>query len=307
MSIVVNPMNRVDEWMERFGDLLPDEDLRPWPEIGDPTEVEYVIAWSMPISALRTFTNLKAILSLGAGTEQWQMPGLPDVPVVRLADPTMATEMAGYTLAWVIRHQRGFVDCERSQQAGVWEIPAYTQPRQYRVGILGFGAIGSRIGRAFSDLDYGVSAWTRSVGSQASTTYFTGLDQLDAFLSASDAVINVLPATNETRGLLTAARLARFRPGSVFVNIGRGSVIADESDLIAALDNGPLSAAVLDVTDPEPPGPGSRLFTHPAVTLTAHLAGITDVESAARLVVENVARLSSGEAPFPVLDRSRGY
>ncbi|MGI9606742.1 MAG: NAD(P)-dependent oxidoreductase, partial [Acidimicrobiales bacterium] len=102
-------------------------------------------------------------------------------------------------------------------------------------------------------------------------------------------------------------RFASFATGSVFVNMGRGTVIADEADLIAALDDGPLAAAALDVTDPEPPVPGSPLYTHPAVHLTAHLAGATRVSTAAQLISENVRRIRTGEQPFPMLDRSRGY
>lgn len=307
MAIVLNAFSRTEQWIEQLTQLLPNDDLRVWPEVGAPEDVEYVIAWVMPRSALAAFTNLKAILSLAAGTEQWQKPGMPDVPVVRLADPSMANEMAGYALAWVIRHQRRFADAEKSQRAGEWEIPPYTQPWEYRIGILGYGMIGARIGSVFADLDYQVNAWSRSGGSDEAVSHFKGLDELDDFLGASDAVINVLPSTPETQGLLDAERFSKFVPDSVFVNIGRGTVIADEADLIQALDCGPLGAAVLDVSSPEPPAADSPLFGHPDITLTAHLAGMTQVKSAALLIADNIVRLRRGEPPFPLLDRARGY
>ncbi len=117
----------------------------------------------------------------------------------------------------------------------------------------------------------------------------------------------MLPSTSATAGLLTADRLAQFVPGSIFVNVGRGTVFADEADLVAALDNGPIAAAVLDVTAPEPPAHDSPLWTHPAVTLTPHISGMTQVRSAATLITANIARLRAGEEPFPLLDRSLGY
>lgn len=306
MAVLLNPFSRVDQWRAEFEPLLADEDVRWWPEVGDPTEIEYVIAWIMPRSALQSFTNLKAVFSLGAGTEQWQKPDMPDVPVVRLADPAMASEMAAYALAWVIRHQRKFSQAEQHQDAGEWIVPPYTQSWEYRVGILGHGTIGARIGQAFQDLGFAVNAWSRSARETPGVTHYAGLDELDAFLGASDAVINVLPSTAATTGLLTAERFAQFVPGSVFVNVGRGTVL-DEQALIAALDDGPLDAAVLDVTHPEPPVEGSPLYSHPDVTLTAHLSGATQVRSAAQLVAGNLARLRAGQTVEPILDRSRGY
>jgi len=306
MAIVVNPSSRDEQWKAELRAQMPDEELWFWPNIGDPAEVEYLIAWVMSRKDLATFTNLKAALCVGAGTEQWQKPGI-EVPVVRLADPEMANEMAAYALHWVIRHQRRFAEAEQTQRVGEWVVPDHKQPYEYHVGVLGYGEIGSRIGRAFGDLGYAVSAWTRSGRDEPGVRHFAGDDQLEQFLASSDAVINVLPSTAETTGLLTAERLGQFVDGAIFVNVGRGTVIADEADLIAALDAGPLAAAVLDVTNPEPPAEGSPLYTHPAVTLTAHLSGMTQIRSAASLIAANIARMRAGEEPFPLLDRTRGY
>jgi len=128
MAILVKPASRVDEWAQELRAQMPDEDLRIWPDVGDPAEIEYMIAWRMSRKDLATLTNLQMILCQGAGTEQWQKPGI-DVPVVRLADPEMAKEMAAYALAWVIRHGRRFPELEtqqRDRSAGrfsTWAIP----------------------------------------------------------------------------------------------------------------------------------------------------------------------------------------
>ena len=305
MAILLQSSSRVEQWRNAISAQLPAEDVRFWPAVGDPTEIEYLIAWRISSEDLESFVNLEAILSLGAGTEQWQVPGI-DVPVVRLVDTEMSSEMAGYAIAWVLRHQRKFAETEVSQRASQWQMPEILQPDEYRVGVLGYGEIGSRIGRAFRDLGYQVNAWTRSGRDEEGVQHFAGLDQLQAFLGSSDAVISVLPSTTETIGLLNAERLAQFREGSVLVNIGRGSVL-DEAALIEALDSGPLSAAVLDVTNPEPPVTDSPLWAHPAVTLTPHISGRTQVRSASKLIAANIARLRAGEQPFPLLDRSRGY
>ena len=306
MTIVVNPGGRFEQWTSALVDAMPHEDLRVWPDIGDPAEAEFLVAWRMTVEDLDLLPNLRAILCTGAGTEQWQKPGI-DVPVVRLADPAMANEMAAYALAWVIRHHRGFAAAEASQRDGAWKVPPHESTWNYRVGVLGYGEIGSRISRAFRDLGYSVNAWTRSGREEEGVSHFAGQDGLGDFLANSDAVINVLPSTNATTGLLTAERFAQFVEGSIFVNVGRGTVVADEAELVAALDSGPMAAAVLDVTEPEPPADGSPLYSHPAVTLTAHLSGATQIPTAARLIAANVARLRAGEPAFPLLDRTRGY
>jgi glyoxylate/hydroxypyruvate reductase A len=306
MSIVLNPYARPDEWMVELSRLLPDDDIVAWPDVGDPEAVEYVVAWRMPRSDLQTYTHLQAILSLGAGAEQWQKDGIPEVPVVRLADPAMSDEMATYALHWVIRMQRNFDASTAHRPARIWEQPEYVQAWNHRVGILGFGTIGARVAQAFIDLGYPVNGWSRSGGDTDGVTHYAGVEELDDFLANSDSVVNVLPSTAATTGLLDADRLARFAPDSVFVNMGRGTVV-DEAALVQALDDGPLRAAVLDVTDPEPPVDDSPLWIHPAVTLTPHVAGSTQVRSASALIADNIARIRAGEEPFPLLDRSRGY
>lgn len=306
MTILLNPFSRPDEWLFHLSDLLPDENVVLWPDIADPVDVEFLVAWMMRRSDLSSFSSLQAILSLGAGTEQWQKDGTPDVPVVRLADPEMASEMAAYALYWVLNFQREFATAAAQQERKVFKQPAYTQASEFPIGILGYGTIGSRVGQAFWDLGYPVNAWSRSGGESPSVTHYGGLQQLDDFLSDSMAVVNVLPSTEATTGLLDAARFSAFADGSVLVNMGRGTVL-DNQALMDALDSGPLRAAVLDVTSPEPLEPDSLMWTHPNLHLTPHIAGATQVRSAARLIAANIKRMRAGEEAFPLLDRGRGY
>lgn len=313
MSIVVNPASRPQQWIEALTELLPEENVQLWPHVDEPGEVDYVLAWEMAADELATFPNLDAIFSLGAGVDQWltlqDHDRLRDIPIVRLVDPAMSDEMAAYALHWVLHFQRGFDQMAQLQRQHRFEQPEYVEAENFPVGILGYGNIGRRVGDAFAHLGHPINAWSRSGGRgqpDPHVTHFIGADDLNRFLAASRAVINVLPNTVETAGLLEPERLASFAEGALFVNMGRGSVV-DEADLIAALDNGPLRMAVLDVTDPEPPVSTSPLFDHPGVVLTGHTAGATMIPSASRLIAANVMRLRRGEAAFPLLDPCRGY
>jgi glyoxylate/hydroxypyruvate reductase A len=307
VTIVVNPWGPVEEWIAELSKLLPDETFVAWPDCPEPADVDLVVAWKMRRADLATFTSLKGILSMGAGAEQWQKDGTPDVPIVRLADPTMSDEMASYSVHWVTRFHRGFDVAQAQQGKSAWDKITAVSASEFRVGILGYGTIGSRIGRAFSDLGYGVNAWSRSGTNDSNVSSFTGPDQLAKFLGSSNAVINVLPSTDATTGLLDPTRLAQFRDGSVLINIGRGTVLSSESDLLHAIDDGPLRAAVLDVTNPEPPASDSPLFSHPGVHLTPHIAAITQMSSSVGLIAANITRIRKGESPYPVVDPSTGY
>lgn len=307
VAILINPYSRVPQWREEFEALLEGEDLRWYPDIGDPADIEFVVAWLMSRRELSELPNLQAILCLGAGTEQWQKPGMPDVPVVRLADPAMADQMAAYVVSYVVRHQRGFAGVEAAQSERSWTIPTTPQTWSYQVGILGHGTIGARIGQAFASLGYPVNGWTRTRRETPGVTHYAGADELDDFLGASNVVINVLPSTESTTGLLTRERFDQFATDSLFVNVGRGTVIESDSALVGALDDGPLAMAILDVTSPEPLPDDSPLWDHPAVVLTPHLSGVTQVRSAAHVVAANIARFRAGETVEPLLDRTRGY
>lgn len=315
MSIVVNPFSRPDEWMVALKAQLPDERLLLWPDSGPAEDVEFVMAWKMAVDDLAVFPNLKAVFSLGAGVDQWRAlddhPTLGDVAVVRLADPAMADEMAAYALHWVLHIQRSFYGMAELQRQHRFEQLTYVPAEEYPVGILGYGTIGQRIGQAFVDLGYPINAWTRTPagvndGESAGVSHFVGPDELDNLLAASRCVINVLPNTPQTTGLLDETRLASFQPNALFVNIGRGTVV-DEHDLVEALNSGRPGRAVLDVTHPEPPSTTSPLFDHPNVILTGHSAGATLIPSASRVIAANVGRLRRGEAASPLLERSRGY
>ena len=307
MAILLNPWALETEWFEALSDRLPDEELWLWPHCPDPTRVEMLIAWRMKRADMAAFSNMTTILSMGAGVEQWLKEGTPEVQIVRLADPAMADEMAAYAVHWVAHFQRGFQHRFEVADLDDWGVSTAPTASEFRIGLLGFGQIGQRIGRAFHDLGYPIQSWTRSGTELDWVESYAGPEQLASFLGACDAVINILPNTPNTIGTLSAERFAQFKDGALFVNMGRGTVIADDTDLVRALETGPLSAAVLDVLGKEPPPPDNPLLTHRQIWVTPHVSGMTNINTAAALIADNIVRIRDGQEPFPLVDRTAGY
>ncbi len=226
--------------------------------------------------------------------------------MVRLAEPYMHDEMAAYVVHWVVHFQKRMDAYLEQQATATWQIEPYPTGDRYPIAVVGFGWIGQRIGRALHDLGFPINAWSRTGTTVEWATSYAGYDHLAACLGASAAVVNVLPATAETRKLMNAERFAQCRHGALFINLGRG-VTVDEADLLAALDDGRIGNAVLDVTDPEPMEPTNPLWNHPKARITPHVAGFTVVEPAATLIAANVRRIIAGEEPYPLVDPARGY
>jgi glyoxylate/hydroxypyruvate reductase A len=135
---------------------------------------------------------------------------------------------------------------------------------------------------------------------------FAGAEQLQPFLEGCDVLICLVPLTPATKGILNRELFAALPSGAALINVGRGPHLVD-ADLLDALNSGRLSRAILDVTDPEPLAPEHPFWSHPRVFLTPHVASMTQPETAAPILLENLRRHQRGEPLLNVIDRSRGY
>ena len=148
--------------------------------------------------------------------------------------------------------------------------------------------------------------WSRTPKTVPGVKNFAGFDQLPAFLSQCDMVVCALPLTPDTRGILNAKHFALMPKGAAVINVARGQHVIEE-DLIAALDSGHLSAAVLDVFQTEPLPDDSPIWRHPKITATPHIAGITAPSAALAHVEDTIRRVESGVPLINVVDLGRGY
>lgn len=309
MAILLNPAgygHSPQAWLAALERELPDIEIHLWPDAPAPEDVEFVVAVRHDPALLASYPNLRAVHALGAGVEQYAGPDMPNVPIVRLEDPHMSNEMAGYVTHWVVHFQKRMDVYRANQHRRTWQSSDYTTADQYAVGILGFGRIGRRVGEVLHSLGFPIKTWTRTGTSEPWVTSFAGVGELSDFLGSSDAVVDLLPSTIETHKLLSAARFGQMRRGALFINLGRGSTV-DEAALLAALESGQVGHAVLDVTDPEPMERHNPLWAHPNVRITPHVAGFTVVGPASKMIAANIRRIRAGEDPYPLFDKSRGY
>jgi glyoxylate/hydroxypyruvate reductase A len=251
--------------------------------------------------------NLVWVQSLWAGVERlvaaWPADG---PPIVRLVDREMSRTMAEAVLAWTYYLQRDMPAYARQQRESAWCQRPYRKPSDMTVGILGLGALGTEAAQRLTQAGFKVAGWSRSAKALPDFTTFSNDDGLIEMLRVSDIVVCLVPLTAQTRGLLHAGRFAAMKAGAALINFARGPVVVTR-DLLASLDSGHLSHAVLDVFDEEPLAPDSRLWRHPRVTVLPHISAPTDFGTAAAVIAENVATYrQSGRLPGGV-DVARGY
>lgn len=294
------------EWRDALIAQLPGLDFRVYPDVGDPDDVRYVLAWKPFAGFFAPFQNLELVVNLGAGIDSLAgRSDLPDVPIARLSDGGMVALMRSYVLFSVIRYARDIPSFEEAKRSGEWR---YIHPRplhRIKVGVLGLGQLGAAVAAALADAGFDVYGWDHAEKAIAGVSCYAHGER-EAFLSQIEILVNMLPLTPQTQGLIDASVFAVLPRGAKFVNASRGQVV-DEPALIDALRSGQIGGATLDVFWTEPLPAGHPFWSMDNVLITPHLASITVPETAARDVAESIRRIDAGGAPLHLVNPQRGY
>lgn len=292
-------------WEAALASYLPDMAVYTYPDIPDPDAIHYALVWSHPAGDLARYSNLRCILSLGAGMEHLlNDPDLPDVPLVSLGDPAMSIDMANYALYWTINAHRHFDQYRVQQTDQHWQRIETVATEQFNVLVLGLGRIAVKVAGSVQAAGFNVDAWDFKQKSAETITTHYGLEDLPELLKQANVVISCLALNHRSKQLINDEFLSHMQPNSHLVNISRGDIV-DETALIEALDQQKISSATLDVCSVEPLPKQHPLWTHPKVRITPHMAGPTPVDSAARIIADNIKLMESGLMPEPLFDRSR--
>eukprot|EP00746_Dinoflagellata_sp_MGD_P057582 gnl/MRDRNA2_/MRDRNA2_24792_c0_seq1.p1 gnl/MRDRNA2_/MRDRNA2_24792_c0~~gnl/MRDRNA2_/MRDRNA2_24792_c0_seq1.p1 ORF type:complete len:415 (+),score=66.62 gnl/MRDRNA2_/MRDRNA2_24792_c0_seq1:61-1245(+) len=296
-------------------------------------DAEIILSEPILIGDLLTFRpealpKIKWIQSIFAGVDSiikspWLVsrPELKNAPAFTLTrfagkfGPTMAEWVVGEIIAW----ERGFLKMRLDQVNKSWmghrEVVEYRTLPGLTIGILGLGDIGLQIARLCKALGMSVLGITRQSRSPDKKSkyvdsYFS-MDELPELLRSSDYICTVLPSTNTTKGLLSGDVLKTCSKGDggrcpIFMNVGRGDVLS-EASLLAALDRGWISGAILDVFEIEPLPKESRLWEMSNVVISPHVSGQDKIEDVVELVQQNYQKYESGEKLDFIVDWNAGY
>jgi glyoxylate/hydroxypyruvate reductase A len=307
------PIEEVTTWLAALRAAAPAEQFfigpphASWDE-GVRAGVDLAVVANPPRGMLAQLPNLQMIQSAWAGVDGLLAdPGLPATPrIARLVDPALAQAMSEAVLAHVLALHRQAPLYREQQLRREWRQLPQPLAAERRVGVLGLGAIGGKCAQALAAVGFEVLGWSRHGTPLDGVRTMSGASGLVELLAASEIVVNVLPLTRETRGILNARAFATMPFGSALVNVGRGPHLVT-ADLLDALSDGQLWHAVLDVFEHEPLPNQHPFWKHPAITILPHVAAITDPRTAAPCIGANIERFRAGAALAGEVAREAGY
>lgn len=288
-------------------------------DLADPAEagrdlsgIDYAVVWKPDADLFRRAPDLKVLFSGGAGVDHIMSVGtVPDIPIVRFVDRNLTTRMSEWVVLQCLIHLRRVLPYLDQQKSRVWnEFAAQPEAAEVTVGLMGLGVLGQDAAAKLKAVGFDVIGWSRTKKDMDGTETFDAAG-LDAFLSKTDILVGLLPLTPETEGFYDKALFHRLRRdgalgGPVFINAGRGKS-QNEADLLAALTDGTLLAASVDVFATEPLPEASPFWGLGNLVITPHAAAPSEPLALFRLMQEQIGRFERGEPLQYTVDRKTGY
>ncbi|MGR3376934.1 2-hydroxyacid dehydrogenase [Salipiger abyssi] len=295
-------------WVEMLQGLLPGWDVVSMHDEIDPGAVTYGVVWRPRTGDLAGFPNLKAIVSIGAGIDHVLADAeLPEgVPIIRTVGKDLTQRMREYVALHVLRHHRDMPRQLQAQAESDWHAIVVPVAPNRVVGVMGLGNLGAAAAQTLAGLGFDTRGWSKSPKDLDGVSCFTGTGEMDAFLDGCEILVNLLPLTDQTRGILNADLFAKLAPGACVINCARGPHLVD-TDLLAALESGQIKQATLDVFHQEPLPADNPFWTHPAITVTPHVASQIDAGTGGRLIAANLKAFEETGTCGDLADAARGY
>ncbi|HJH24973.1 MAG TPA: glyoxylate/hydroxypyruvate reductase A [Paenalcaligenes hominis] len=295
------------EWVRIFQELQPDWQVLEWTP-GLAIKADIAIVWRPDAQLFVEQPQLKAVFNMGAGVDAIDFDVIPEqIPVYRVEDGGMAVQMAEYAIYGVLNATQRFAPYVELQQQNTWKVIRPVHREQWPIGVMGYGQIGQKVVQSLEVLGYPVSAWVRTARHDSNgTKLYAGEHEFDAFLAASRILVNVLPLTPETTGLLNKSNLLKLQPDSYLINMARGPHVVDQ-DLLEVIDSGHMSGALLDVFHQEPLPATHPFWQHPRITMTPHISGVSLRYPTARHIHEKAVAFLGGQSISGLVQRQRLY
>ncbi len=257
-------------------------------ETSDLSEITFYVPTYMggraALELTKKMKNLKVLQMPNAGYDdaiEYVREGITLCNGKSIHDDSTAELAVGLTIASL----RGFPDFVRNQDKSAWVHVKNQSINDKKIGIIGFGSIGSTIAKMLSGFSVEIIPFTQSGRDNTNA-----ISNLDKHLPTLDVVILILPLTAESKHLFNAKRLSLMKDGSLLVNVARGPIV-DTDALVKELNSGRITAA-LDVTDPEPLPSDHPLWKAKSVLISPHVGGNTSAfEKRARKLIESQLQL----------------
>ncbi|GAB3657587.1 glyoxylate/hydroxypyruvate reductase A [Echinicola sediminis] len=302
---IVSPNRDISPWLEILKKSAPDISLEIYPDIKAPEDVEAVMVWQHPKGSLKQFPNLKLICSMGAGVDHIMADDtIPEhIPITRIVDPRLTFSMTNYVVMGVLNHHRQIARYLRDKKEQKWDM---SNPElAIKVGVLGTGELGGDVLDKLAYMGIEVMGYGNSPKENFRHPYHYG-EQLEEFLSKCNVLVCLLPLTSKTQGFLNLDLFRKCRKGTYLINVARGKHLIEE-DLLQALEEGYLSGALLDVFRTEPLPKEHPFWFHEKITITPHIASITNPGAAVPQIITNYRNLTKGAELMNLIDRKKGY
>ncbi|EEX14892.1 putative 2-hydroxyacid dehydrogenase GhrA [Citreicella sp. SE45] len=295
-------------WVDMLAEMLPGWTVKALDAVTDPAEVEYAVVWRPRTGDIAKFPNLKAVVSIGAGIDHVLADSeLPEgVPIIRTVGDDLTQRMREYVALHVLRHHRDMPRQLQAQAEKDWHAIVVPVAPNRTVGVMGLGNLGAAAAQTLSALGFNTRGWSRSPKDIAGVETFAGPEGMDAFLDGCEILVNLLPLTEQTTGILNAELFGKLAEGACLINCARGPHLVD-ADLLEALESGQIKQATLDVFHIEPLPAEHQFWDHPAITVTPHVASQIDAVTGGRIIAANLKTFEETGTCADLADAKRGY
>ncbi|SEC24264.1 glyoxylate/hydroxypyruvate reductase A [Tenacibaculum sp. MAR_2009_124] len=307
IAIIFNNKNP-DTWQKALNKKLTDDTVEIYPNIKNPDDVKFIVCWKPEEGVISKFKNVKVIQSVGASVEHITNTQKIDsnTVVTRIIDHNLSMDMFEFLLSSILFNMKNLDYYSQQKQLQNWSPRNYKAIKEVTVCILGLGEIGSFVSEKLSNVGFSVKGWSNSVKNIAGVQSYQGEKGLYHSIEDVDYLINLLPLTKQTENILSKRFMSSLKKGAFLINVGRGEHLV-EQDLIQLLDSKHLSGALLDVFREEPLPKEHPFWKHPNITITPHVASLTNVNSAIDIVVENYLRFKNNQELLNIVSLKKGY
>ena len=299
---------RAKWWKSHMKNLLPDIDFYLKDEDYIKDNIELAIVWKPEKGWLKSFKNLKCIISMGSGIDHiLNDPHLPkNIPIIKTTGDDLKLRMREYVVLHSLKHHRNLNKVIEARNNKEWRQIIEPPANRRTIGIMGLGNLGLDCAIALKNLGFMVNGWSKSRKDIDGIKSFTGIEELNNFIADVEILICMLPLTDATRGILNLKLFYNMKKDSCLINVARGEHLVEE-DLLIALKKGIIKEATLDVFHSEPLPENHIFWDNPKIMITPHIASLLDPEAGGENIAQNITKFINGEVIKNLIPLGKDY